>query len=143
MASITVKRTQAPRSVSYPKKRYGMLPGGVIRKRLNEEEDLPDFWAGERRERFPLALRCRDGWANPLDYDEWLFGGSAVALIHAALPDLQILVDPAGAVTLKGLPQVNETWDIFDSGLKVNPLPATGKLPLSSFKPFSRSYVER
>lgn len=116
-----VIRVAAPVAAPKQKKRYGILAGGVIRKRL-DEEDLPNFWAGERQTQFPLALRCRDGWQDePLELDEWLFGSCPVALIHAAFPEFQILVDTVGDVLLHGLPSGVETWDLFDDGLCVNP----------------------
>lgn len=116
-----VIRVAAPVAAPKQKKRYGMLAGGVIRKRLNEE-DLPNFWTGERQTRFPLALRCRDGWQDePLELAEWLFGSCPVALIQAAFPEFRILVDAVGQVQLQGLLSSVETWDLFDDGLYVNP----------------------
>lgn len=121
MNSKIVVRVEQAALPPKQKKRYGMLPDGVIRKRLREE-DLPDFWTADRRERFPLALRCRDGWRDrPLEQDEWLFGACPVALIWSAFPDLQILVDTTGNVTFRGLPEASETWDVFDAGLRVDP----------------------
>lgn len=115
MAAINVQR------VVTPKKRYGMLRGGVIRKRL-EEEHLPDFWFGDRRRQFPLALKCRDGWAGDLmERQEWLFSNCPVALIQTVFPAFQILVDPIGEIRLQGLPDGVDTWDIFDFWLCVNP----------------------